>query len=237
MVCGLKLYGIYAEYKQSDSIYVDLAEGYVKPREERQTLFSAGNQAEKVEQPPVTIDFDSLCAENPNTVGWLYCENTVINYPIMRSDDNEYYVHRLYDGTRGKAGALFMDFRCTADFSDYNTIIYGHNMKDDSMFGTLEEYKSQDYYDIHPEMWLLTREGSYRLELIAGYITDVDSDTYVNLQSRVELNEYIARGIDISTFASSYEAGTAEKIAVLSTCTYEYENARYVLLCNMIRME
>ena len=93
----------------------------------------------------------SVCKE---IIGWIYSDGTPINYPIVQTTNNEYYLRRLIDGTYNQAGSIFMDYKNSSDFSDYNTIIYGHNMKNDSMFGTLTSYESQDYYNEHKEMYL-----------------------------------------------------------------------------------
>ena len=91
------------------------------------------------------VDFESLRESGPDIIGWLNLPDTVINYPVTQTDDNEYYLHHLYDGTYNKVGCLFADYENKADFSDRNTIIYGHNMRDGSMFAVLNEYDEQSY--------------------------------------------------------------------------------------------
>lgn len=88
-------------------------------------------------------------------LAWLYCPDTVINYPVVQSDDNEYYLRRLMDGSSNTAGTLFADYRCSPDFSDPHTVIYGHNMKNDTMFGILPEYGAQEFYEPHPDPCLV----------------------------------------------------------------------------------
>ncbi len=115
--------------------------------------------------------FEKLTAEYPDTVGWLYCEGTPINYPVVQSKDNLRYLRRLPDGRYNAAGSLFADYRCKEVAASGNYIIYGHNMKNGSMFGTLVRYKSQNYYDEHPTLYYLTPERTFRIELIAGFVT------------------------------------------------------------------
>ena len=107
---------------------------------------------------PIQVDFDALFAKSQDIIGWLYCPDTPINYPVVQAADNEYYLHRLLDDRNNSGGTLFVDYRNSSDLSDWNSIIYGHNMRNDSMFGSLTDYKSQSYFDAHPEIFLLTPE-------------------------------------------------------------------------------
>ena len=88
---------------------------------------------------------------------------------MTQAEDNDYYLRHLYDGTYNKAGCLFADYENKKDFSDRNTIIYGHNMRDGSMFASLNEYKEQSYYDSHPQMYLVTPDGGYLCDIFAAF--------------------------------------------------------------------
>lgn len=179
------------------------------------------------------MDFESLLKQNTDVVGWIYCENTPINYPVLQSSDNNYYLRRMIDKKYNIAGSVFMDYRCKADLSSLNTIIYGHNMKNDTMFGTFTEYKKQSYYDEHPVLWFLTPEQDYKIELIAGYVTPSTSDVYKDFYSQEELDIHIKDSIDKSTFVSGVNIAEVDNIITLSTCSYEYSTARYVLIGNV----
>lgn len=183
---------------------------------------------------PIEVDFEQLRKTNGDTVAWIYCEGTPINYPIAQSDDNSYYLHLRLDGTRSAAGTLFADFRCSNDFSELNSIVYGHNMKNGTMFGTLPKYKNQSYYDEHPAMWLVTPDKSYKIELIAGFVTESDSDSYDIFYDRSDLEMYIETAVSRSTFVSGADVGSVGRIIELSTCSYEYNDARYVVLGELI---
>ena len=129
-----------------------------------------------VETPPIRVDFDALREKNDDVVAWIYCPDTPINYPVVQAADNEAYLHRLLDGSKNSAGTLFMDFRNSSDFSDWNSVIYGHNMKNGSMFGTLMDYKTQSYFDAHPKVFLLTPEQDYVVKIVAGFVTPADAE-------------------------------------------------------------
>ena len=164
-------------------------------------------------------------------------EDTPINLPIVQAEDNDYYLRRLIDGTWNSSGTLFADYRNAADFSDSNTIIYGHNMKNKGMFGTLSNYKEQSYYDEHPIMWLLTPDGNYKVELIAGYVTSSTSEIYSIGNTEEEMFALAEQSIEKSTFASDFQVSQGDRFVTLSTCSYEYDNARYVLIGRLIPLD
>lgn len=103
-------------------------------------------------------------------------------------------------------------------------------MKNDTMFGILPEYTEQSYYEAHPVMWLLTPEQNYKVELFAGFVTPSDSESYDIVYDRKDREQYIEEALLKSTFTADVETERIERIITLSTCSYEYENARYVLL-------
>lgn len=182
------------------------------------------------ETAPIEVDFDVLLEKNEDIIGWLYSEDTPINLPVVQSTDNDYYLRRLIDGTWNSSGTLFADYRNAGDFSDNNTIIYGHNMKNKEMFGTLPYYKEQSYFDEHPVMWLLTPDGNYKIELVAGYVTPTTSDVCSFDQPKEDVFAMVQEAIKNSTFRSDVEINQGDQFLTLSTCSYEYDNARYVLI-------
>lgn len=196
------------------------------------------NAAQTVhETAPIQVDFNVLADTNEDIIGWLYSEDTPINLPIVQSSDNDYYLRRMVDGTWNSSGSLFADCRNTSDFSDNNTIIYGHNMKNDEMFGTLPNYEEQSYYDEHPVMWLLTPDGDYKIELVAGYVTEDTDDVYSLDQSEEAVFAMVQQGIAESTFIPDAAVHREDRFLTLSTCSYEYENARYVLIGRLIPLQ
>lgn len=193
------------------------------------TIDSSDDKTE-LEQAPIKVDFENLLKMNADVVGWIYCENTPINYPLLQSTDNNYYLRRMIDKNYNIAGSVFMDYRCQSDLSSLNTIIYGHNMKNDTMFGTLTDYKEQSYYDEHSILWLLTPKQNYKIDLIAGYVTPSTSDVYKDFYNQNELDKQINASVNKSTFVSGINILEVDRIVTLSTCSYEYSNARYVLI-------
>ena len=190
--------------------------------------FSPPGRQEKT--APIEVDFEALLAENSDILAWLYCPDTVINYPIVQSEDNEYYLHRLPDGSGNYAGSLFMDYRNAADFSHWNSIIYGHNMNNDTMFGTLSEYKAQEYFDAHPIIYLLTPNGDYAINLMAGFVVEADAPLYSSFSPDAQQREkFIESWLSKSCFSSGISPEDGDRLITLSTCSYEFSGARYVV--------
>ncbi len=185
------------------------------------------------EQAPIRVDFEALRGQNADIIAWIYSPDTPINYPIAQSEDNDYYLRRLTDGTRNTAGTIFVDFRNAPDFSDRNTLVYGHNMKNDTMFGTLSEYGRQSYYEAHKELWLLTPEKTFRLLPIAGFVTRADSDSYTLFDTGEGLRGYLEEAVARSEFETEVPIDRVEQIVTLSTCTYQGVDKRFILVCEL----
>ena len=189
------------------------------------------------EVAPITVDFEKLRQTNSEVVGWIYSADTPINNPIAQADDNSKYLYQLFDGTWNANGCIFLDFRNSSDFSDFMSTLHGHHMINRTMFGSLSYYKDQSYFDKHPVMYLMTPEQNYRIELVAGRITDVDSVVYdLNYTTdaqKQELLDYMYAG---TTFNSGIQATIDDRFLLLSTCSYEFDNARYVVLGRMVEI-
>ena len=182
----------------------------------------------------ITVDFAALQAKYPDVVGWLYCANTGLNYPIVQTaeEGGEYYLYRDIDGSSNKNGTVFLDWRCNSDFTSQNNLLYGHNMKTGRMFAPIVKYKDQSFYDAHPYMYLYTPNQLYKVNLFAGMVTPGDSTVYNYSLSA----DYIKECISSSTFKSSVGTPTGN-ILTLSTCDYVYDNARYVVMGELVPID
>ena len=237
------------EYKKAENFYDQTALQYTSPappkvvepeQPEKDALPDHTKPAEQTPsaeeappepQAPIVIDFDSLLATNSDVVGWIYSEGTVINYPIARGDNNDKYLHHMLDGRYNSSGTLFLDYRCEKDLSSDNSVIYGHNMKNGSMFHSLVDYEKQAYYDEHPAMYLLTPEQDYILHVVAGFVTGADSWVYqFDLSEDGAKEAFLNQCIANSDFKADYTPSAADRIVTLSTCTYDYSSARYVII-------
>lgn len=241
-----KLITIFLNYKQARDYYSDAAASYIivtpdsKSEEEKEKPQTAkpesGDNAESVvpEEPegaPIEIDFEALQAECSDVIAWIYSEDTMINYPVVQAADNDYYLHRMLDGSYSGNGTIFMDYLCASDFTSGNSIIYGHNMRDGSMFHSLTEYANQAYYDEHPVLYLLTPEQDYSIELFCGVTVPADGWPYViEFGSEEEKTAFLQKAAAESNFDAAVEPTVDDRIITLSTCTYSYDNARYLVM-------
>lgn len=178
---------------------------------------------------PITVDFEKLKKANPDIIAWLYCENTEINYPVVQSRDNDYYLRRSIDYSWALAGTIFLDFRNRNDFSDSYSILYGHNMRNGTMFGSLPYYKEQKYFEAHPVWYLLTPEQNYAVELCAGNVVSYDSNVFSYDYSEISINDVVSDMCMQSFFKTDTKIDPHDRMIAFSTCSYEYDGARFVL--------
>jgi len=227
-------------YRIGSTTYEELVRTAVVGQEEKPLPAAApGAEAaqEKPEQkePLLDVDFEMLCSMNPHTVAWISSENGEINYPVVQAEDNEYYLDHLFDGTKNKNGTIFMDYRNSSVFEDRNTLIYGHNMGNDTMFASLIDYSSEGYYEENPVLILVTPEESYYLEVFSGYVTKAVSEAYRrDLEDDAVYLDFLERIREASVFNAPVELTEADRIVTLSTCSYAYDDARYVVHCKLV---
>lgn len=238
---AFKIGRTYYNYNKADTAYEEIQDAYVSPNTEpfipEETVNEDPQQAIQQavpSEPPITIDFPSLLERNSDVIGWLYCPDTVVNYPVVQGQDNDQYLHRDLDGKYLVSGTLFADYRNGPLEQRSNYIIYGHNMKNGTMFSMLTKYKNQAYYDDHPIMYYLTPDGNYRFELFAGLVVQQDDKIYMPNQSQEEFSVLLSQCRAKSTFLSDVELEYDDTIVTLSTCSYESDNARYIVIGRLI---
>lgn len=182
------------------------------------------------EKPPLEVDFATLQAEAPHVRAWIYSAETPINYPVMYYTNNEYYLTHSYDGSRAKGGALFFDSRNEKTLDDTNLIIYGHHMKNDTMFGSLMEYQSEDYYREHPRLYLLTPEQDYRIEVFAAWGSNSNGENFpTRFLSDASRRQFYNDAVARSSFGDTSDYRADAKMISLVTCSYDthYDDARF----------
>ncbi len=180
-------------------------------------------------------DLEKFFSDYKDAIAWIYCPDTKIDYGVVEAEDNDYYLHRFYDGSYCVSGSLFADCCSSRDFSDENTIIYGHNMGDGTKFAGIMNYVNQRYYDQHPILYLSTPDMNYRLELFSGFLTDADSDTYIfHFDSPEDFSAWQRKMVAQSDFRTNVQLSPEDRVVTLSTCSYEYYDARYVVLGKLV---
>ena len=234
---SVKIISYMMEKKQSERNQQDLIDQVVTPGPDNDGTDNPGtenNTSAGSEPDYITVDFKALQAKYPDVVGWLYCANTGLNYPIVQTaeEGGEYYLYRDIDGSSNKNGTVFLDWQCSSNFTSQNNLVYGHNMKTGRMFAPIVKYRDQSFYDAHPYMYLYTPNQLYKVNLFAGMVTPHDSTVYSYSLS----TDYIKECIANSTFKSSVGTPTGN-ILTLSTCAYDFDNARYVVMGEMVPID
>ncbi len=182
-----------------------------------------------------SIDFDSLREINPDVIGWLYYEDTVIDYPVVQGENNEVYLSMLFDRTWGGCGTLFADCITEEPFRQFNTIVYGHHMKDGTMFACLKELRDPEYCKKHPKLELSTPEGRFDLEIWAFLNEPGDSKIYTtNIEGEENKQAYLDLTEELAAYTTDVNVTTEDRLVMLSTCAYEFEDARYIIACKMV---
>ena len=165
-------------------------------------------------------DLDALRQVNEDVLGWIHIPSSKIDYPILQGEDNEYYLKRTWKGHRNPVGSIFLETRNSSDFTDWHTIIYGHNMSDGSMFGGLERYKKQDYWEKHPYVYIVTDLGVLRYEVFSTYVAGVDSKTYgLSFHQTSTREEFLTRALEKSQIDTGIVPAVTDQIITLSTCS------------------
>lgn len=224
LVSGYKIGKTMWEYQVAKSAYTNISE-----------------KTAKVDPKQFTgvVDWKALKKVNPDVQGWLYQKGTVINYPVVQGTDNDTYLHTRFDKQWSGGGTLFVDCRMEKDFKGFNSIIYGHHMKDGSMFRSIRGYTKEDgYYDKHKTLELATPHGNYHLVVFSAFITKAtDENTYKMTYDEAEKQAYIDRAWERSELPitkNSVDVTKNDRLVTLSTCAYDYEEARYIVMCKMV---
>ncbi|HAJ97021.1 MAG TPA: hypothetical protein DCO72_04730 [Ruminococcus sp.] len=167
---------------------------------------------------------------NRQAIAWLTIPDTDLDYPIAQAEDNDFYLWRGFNGLPNGTGTPFLDYRCKPDFSGYNSIVYGHNMEQMLMFATIWKYRDKSFMEEHPEGWLLLNDGLHKIQFFAYLSVQSDSGIYRTVfASPQEFEEYK----DFIFALASYTMNVPEEInhvVMLSTCTFERENQRGILV-------
>lgn len=170
-----------------------------------------------------SLDLEALQAVNSDVIGWIMIPGTEISYPIVQGPDNDYYLDHTWDGQPNAAGAVFMEASHAADFSDFSTILYAHNLRSGAMFTALHNYKEPTFWEDHPFVYIVTETGSFRYRIYAAYEADVTGTTYWQTVPAQRQQEYVQYGLDHSVLETGVIPDPGTSVLTLSTCTgYTY---------------
>jgi len=173
----------------------------------------------------IPIDFKELKQANPDIYAWITIDGTEIDYPIVQSaDSNEYYLDHAVDGSKSSAGAIFTEDYNTKDFSDFNTIVYGHNMHNNTAFGSLKDFRNEDFFTAHDKITVYTENDIYTYKIFAAYTFDdrhllLDFDYNSDKAKREYIDSIFGMRNMSSIIDDSVNVDTDDKILTLSTCS------------------
>lgn len=197
-------------YRNAQNTYNGLREAYA----------SESNTADVT---PDSIDFDALTSAYPNIVAWIHfdAEETAIDYPVVQGTDNELYLTTDATNTSSRTGAIFLDYRNNSFADDLHTIIYGHNMIDNTMFGGLHKFDDEDFFNSNPStFWVATPEGTYYYQIFAVSVVTPESDVYTVGYKNTDVFEAFVQELKSN---SIYDTGVSvsgqDRVLTLSTCS------------------
>lgn len=204
--------------------------------------YSGGKEYSKIQDIAITadedgsgfkVDFDALLKENRDTIAWIrFDEPAVINYPVVKSADNEEYLTKTFSANDNKLGAIFMDMRNSSDFTDRNTFIYGHHLNvGGEMFSQLLEYEDESFCKEHPDFYIYTPDGKIRTYTVfsAGVVKDTAENYDLDYASDEEFEQYLKLCRDSSAYQVDVELNAQSQIVSLSTCTNVRDDERFLV--------
>jgi len=197
-------------------------------------LSADGDGEEKFPGQPL-MDFSGIQGVNNEIIAWLTIPDTVIDYPVAQTTNNDYYLHHDINKKSNANGTLFLDYRVRADFSGFNNVIYGHHMKSGRMFQSLIKFKEQAFFDKHAAGTLYTPDKTWRLEIFAVAVISADSELYqYALFSVNEKAAHLEAIKEQSLYYRDIDITADDRILMLSTCSFEYKDARTIVAARLV---
>ncbi len=215
-VSGYQLYQIYSEYDKGEKEYTKIQE-----------IAMQGDEKEGF-----TVDFDSLKEINEDVIAWIRFEEPAeINYPVVQGEDNDKYLTKTFEVNTNKLGTIFVDKDNSDDFTDRNTIMYGHNMKNKTMFAQLLKYKDKEFWEENPYFFIYTPDGMEHMYKIysAGVVKDTSESYTMSFATDEEFEQYIKDTKEASAYEMDVELDKDSKIISLSTCTNVRDDERFLV--------
>lgn len=190
---------------------------------------------EAVEDDPqveelLSVDLAALREVNEDVVGWIRVPGTKIDYPLMQGEDNDYYLKHTWEGRNNSVGSIFLEHLSSPDLADFNTIVYGHNMKNGSMFASLRKYTQEGYWEQHPYVYILSDAGVYRYEIFAAYKVTLDSPAYgLSFNQSVTRINFLTHALENTQIQTGIIPDLTDRILTLSTCSGAGHTTRWLV--------
>lgn len=232
----------YRQANEQSELYDSLAEAVDQAQKSDET----NEPVEEIpynEEKTILPEYAELFLQNMDMVGWIKVEETNINYPVMHTPDNpDFYLKHGFDKGYTDYGCPYAQENCDVQEPSDNVIIYGHHMKNGSMFCDLEKFKSEDFYKEHRMISFNTLTDKCEYEIVAVFKTFVYSDSpesfkyyrFVNAETSEQFDEYIAKCKELSLYDTGVSAEYGDKLITLSTCEYSRSNGRLVVVAKRV---
>ena len=199
---------------------VEVEEVQPKEEEPEEEIEELARNYNRSDFPDIDIDFEGLKQVNPDVVGWVYVGAVDISYPVVQGTDNDFYLHQTFEGKKNAAGCIFMDYEVNKDLSSYNTFVYGHNMKNGSMFGKLKYFVwNEGTYDKDHYIYFFTPDMIYRYEIFSYYLDEVKSKMYYTCDNFAQYQTYLEEATKKSLKECDAKASDKDNIITLVTCS------------------
>lgn len=236
IVCSLLISGLYAGYSLWDNYRV-----YAKADKVQSDMLrykpdiNADDGGESIK-----ASFEDLQIINKDVCAWLTIDNTNIDYPILQGEDNYAYINTDVYGDFSLAGSIFLDYRCSSDFSDPYNLVYGHHISNGKMFGDLDKFKKQSFFDKNKTGTLITPEKVYRLEIFAVFVVGDSEPILFNPRNNTDANKLLTFTENHALYSDKNKVSEIRKkadtaqIISLSTCASEFTDARTVVVALMV---
>lgn len=179
---------------------------------------------QKITEIREKLDILEKCSED--SIGWIYIAGSNIDYPIVQGKDNKYYLNHAPDGSFNQAGSIFLDCNCKKDFSDKQNILFGHNMQY-GMFGDIRYFRDRENFENHSYGWLFTREKLYRIDFYALVLASAYDLIYYVPADNAQWQDSVRKN---GIYCTDTEFSEDDRFIALSSCTYDFENARLLLV-------
>ena len=230
--CGFHVYDHYAHQNEQTEAFEEIAQKVEQAQEDE----SQAPEIPLTEEESILPEYGGLFLQNPDMVGWIKVEGTNINYPVMQTpNEPNFYLKHNFEKEYSDLGTPYVQEDCDIAASD-NLVIYGHHIKGQKMFGALEEYKSQSFYEEHKTIQFDTLTQHNEYEVIAVFKTVAYSlegfryYDFVNAKDEDEFNAYVEKCRELALYDTGVTAEYGDRLITLSTCEYSAQNGRLVVV-------
>ncbi len=223
LVAAVRLGKMAYDYYKGDQLYQQASDAFLKEE--------SPSTDNNVIDLGISVDFDALTKTNADAIGWILIPDTAVNYPLMQTENNQYYLKHTYNGTYSDFGSIFLATECGSDFSDQHSLIYGHNTKNGSMFGSLKKYKDKAYLEAHPYLYIIQKDQILEYKIISAFTAETSDDIYLlSFASDGDYFYWLQRMVALSEVeAAAPKLSTDTKVLTLSTCTSRTETERFTV--------